>query len=169
MNFTPSAAPVQVSVTTDPAVIQELALATWQTTYQHILAQAQIEYMLQTFYTQEALQQQMGTGQTFLLASQAGVPVAFAAFSCSQPQENLYKLNKLYIHPEYQGLGVGRLLLEEVVSRAKTMGGKELELNVHRLNPAFYFYKRHGFTVHLVADIPLGDFVLNDYILRRPL
>lgn len=158
-----------ITETRDTALIHQLAHATWGPTYQPILAQEQIEYMLAQLYSKEALGQQIEEGQVFLLLRQKEIPAAFAAYSLYKASEQIYKLNKLYIHPTFQGMGFGRMLLQEVVQRTKALGGKALELNVHRQNPARHFYQKHGFQIHQVADIPFGPFTLNDYIMRRPL
>ncbi|WP_066837337.1 GNAT family N-acetyltransferase [Rufibacter ruber] len=160
---------ITISETQDTATLHRLAHATWHPTYQQILSPAQIDYMLEQLYTQESLRHQMEEGQTFLLLCHQGTPAAFAAFSLYHPAEQVYKLNKIYIHPEYQGKGYGRLLLNHVMARARALGGKHLELNVHRHNPAQHFYARHGFEITQTVDIPFGPFTLHDYIMRRPL
>ncbi|AKQ46129.1 hypothetical protein TH63_11585 [Rufibacter radiotolerans] len=162
---TSSASTVSIQPTTNPTPIQELAFATWHPTYSSILAREQIEYMLEQLYTIDALQQQMLEGQTFLLLCTDDQPSAFAAYSCLNAEEQRYKLNKLYIHPHFQGRGYGRLLLEEVTQRVKQSGGKKLELNVHRENPAKDFYLKQGFKILQKIDIPFGPFTLNDYIM----
>lgn len=157
---------IKISSTTAPTVIRNLALATWYPTYHEILATEQIEYMLSQVYSLEALQEQMTQGQTFLLLTDQDVPAAFAAYSCLDAGSHLYKLYKLYIHPEFQKKGYGKRLLQEVTNRVQQAGGLELELNVHRQNPAFHFYVKHGFRIHKIVDLPFGPFTLNDYILR---
>ncbi|MFB9864140.1 GNAT family N-acetyltransferase [Rufibacter immobilis] len=161
--------PITVQPTSDIALIQELAYATWQPTYEKILSQAQIDFMLTEIYSPEALRKQMDEGQTFLLLRQGETPAAFASFSLLQADQKLYKLNKLYIHPLFQGRGFGKILLEEVTQRAKAQGAEKLELNVHRQNPAFHFYQKHGFEISQIIDIPFGQFTLNDYILHKKL
>ncbi|ALI97990.1 GNAT family N-acetyltransferase [Rufibacter tibetensis] len=159
-------APIQIQVTKDPAIIHQLAHETWYPAYQEILSREQIEFMLSQIYSFEALQKQMEEGQTFLLLLKEGVPVAFSAFSLLDATEKLYKLNKLYIHPDYQGQKLGKYLLEEVIKRAKKLGGVKLELNVHRQNPALHFYLKHGFRISQIIDIPFAQFMLNDYIMH---
>ncbi len=63
-------------------------------------------------------------------------------------------LKQLYISPAYQRRGIGsrvmRLLLEERCRTAKSMA-----LFVLKNNPAFRFYKRHGFGVVLETHTTL--------------
>ena len=166
MTASSPSAPVQIHLTTDPIIIHKLAHETWYPTYQEILSQKQIEFMLSELYSHDALLKQMAEGQTFLLLEKDGVPAAFLAFSLLNGAKQLYKLNKLYIHPAFQGQGFGKSLLEEVIQRVKQLGGVELELNVHRQNPALHFYLKHGFKISQIIDIPFAQFTLNDYIMH---
>jgi ribosomal protein S18 acetylase RimI-like enzyme len=69
-------------------------------------------------------------------------------------------LKQLYISPAYQRRGIGsrvmRLLLEERCRTAKSMA-----LFVLKNNPAFRFYKRHGFGV--VSETH------TTFVMRRPM
>ncbi|WP_207435830.1 GNAT family N-acetyltransferase [Sabulibacter ruber] len=157
---------IVVRPTTDAALIRQLAHATWYPTYQSILSREQIEFMLEEIYSIDSLQKQMDEGQTFLLLQDNGTPAAFAAFSLLDAEQQLFKLNKIYIHPDFQGKGFGKQLLEEVKERVKSQGGIKLELNVHRENPAQHFYSKNGFKISQIVDIPFGRFTLNDYIMH---
>jgi ribosomal protein S18 acetylase RimI-like enzyme len=162
----PSERVVSIQETTDAAVIHQLAHEIWPATYRPILSPEQITYMLKELYSPESLLAQMTEGQTFLLLQVDEVPVGFAAYSLLDMGEQLYKLNKIYLHPGYQGQGLGKLLLQEVTERVAAKRGIKLELNVHRQNPAQHFYSKFGFKLFKIIDIPFGPFVLNDYILR---
>ncbi|RNI31036.1 GNAT family N-acetyltransferase [Rufibacter latericius] len=161
-----SSEPWTIQPTTNATIIRELAHATWNPTYGSILSQEQIDFMLTEIYSLESLQKQMEDGQTFLLYTQAGTPAAFAAYSLLDSIEQRYKLNKLYIHPSFQGQGAGKRLLEEVIQRTKALGGRKLELNVHRQNPAQHFYLKNGFKISKIIDLPFAQFMLNDYIME---
>jgi len=161
--------PTFISETTDLQPVHALAHVIWPATYAPILTKEQISYMLEKLYAVPALEAQQEQGQVFLLLQKENQPIGFAAYSCLQPEERVYKLQKIYLLPACQGAGYGRLLLAEVMRRCRELGGKTLELNVHRRNPAFHFYVRNGFSIHQTVDIPFGPFTLTDYIMRRPL
>ncbi|HEY0897857.1 MAG TPA: GNAT family N-acetyltransferase, partial [Sphingobacteriaceae bacterium] len=148
----------------------QLAEAIWWPTYQPILSSEQISFMLEKMYSEEALADQMLVeGMNFLIVEQENQPVGFAAYSLTDTENQVYKIHKLYVLPDQQGKGTGRMLINYMATVAGTEGGKILELNVNRGNPAFNFYKKIGFTVHQEVDIPYYQFVLNDYILRKPI
>ena len=72
---------------------------------------------------------------------------------------------KLYVHPDRQGLGLGRRLLGEVEALVE---GDELWLEVVDGNEqAFGFYRAHGFEeVERVAGEPFPDDVWMRKVLR---
>ncbi|SMO56230.1 GNAT family N-acetyltransferase [Solitalea koreensis] len=153
----------------DIPIIMDLAERSWKVTYKDIISAEQIEYMFNNSYSYDPLKNQMAEqGHTFLIAYEEENPVGFASFSLIG--KTTFKLHKLYVVPETQGKGIGRYLVEAVIREVKRLGASILELNVNRYNAkAKAFYDRIGFEVYKEVDIPLGDFFLNDYILRKKL
>ena len=154
----------------DIEAIQNIANSTWYNTYADYLSAEQIEYMLDKMYDKGVLLYQLQEGQIFLIAEEAQRDVGFAGFSVSDRESNCYKLHKLYVLPEMHGRGVGKLLLNEVVSQVRNLGGKSLELNVNRNNKAADFYKAAGFEIKKSVDLDIGEgFFMNDYLMERSL
>jgi GNAT superfamily N-acetyltransferase len=153
----------------DLPVIIHLAEATWAPTYSSILSQEQIDYMFGEIYSEETLAKQMQEGQTFLLFYEEENPVGFAAYSVKDEAEGLYKLNKIYLLPQFQGKGYGKALLTAAEEEVKQLGASALDLNVNRHNKAKQFYERCGYSVHLQEDIPIGPYWMNDYVMRKVL
>ena len=57
---------------------------------------------------------------------------------------NEYEISQLYIHKDYQGLGIGRTLL----TQAKAQSSGRLTLYTFEVNEkAQRFYEKHGFTI----------------------
>ena len=153
----------------DIPAINQLAHDIWWPTYTGVISDEQIAYMLGNLYSTDALRIQMDEGITFLIVERNEKPVAFAAYSLIEPENLVYKLEKLYVLPSEQGKGTGKALIREVMKIAKDLGGKTMELNVNRNNPAYHFYRKLRFEVYKTVDIPYGLFVLNDYIMRKSL
>lgn len=153
----------------DISTISRLAEEIWWPTYRDFISEEQISFMLQEMYSVASLKQQLADGVTFLLALRDDISVGFAGFSQTDETEQVFKLHKLYVLPSEQGKGTGKALVDEVSRLAKADGGKILELNVNRGNKAQHFYKKIGFDIHQTLDIPYHQFVLNDYVMRRPL
>ncbi|MFD2245875.1 GNAT family N-acetyltransferase [Pontibacter ruber] len=153
----------------DVPTIKALAEAIWEPTYSSILSKDQIDYMFSVIYTEEALRQQMAEGQTFLLLYLQEEPIGFAAFSVKDPEEKVYKLNKIYLLPSCQGKGLGKILLDAVEQEVANRGARLLDLNVNRHNKAKQFYERCGYSVHQEENIAIGPYWMNDYIMRKQL
>lgn len=151
----------------DIIIISELAEKIWWPAYKNIISDEQISFMLKEMYSEESLKEQMDLGIEFILAERENIPLAFAGFSLTEP--GVYKLHKLYVLPSEQGKGTGKKLIEHISDLAREQGGKILELNVNRGNPASGFYKKAGFDIHQSVDITYHNFVLNDYIMRKDL
>lgn len=55
-------------------------------------------------------------------------------------------ITNVAVHPEFRNNGVGRILIEHLIDRAKTEGITSMTLEVRRSNmPAQRLYKRYGF------------------------
>ncbi|HEY1024482.1 MAG TPA: GNAT family N-acetyltransferase [Sphingobacteriaceae bacterium] len=166
---TPRPLKIRTATSTDIPVIHDLAHKIWWPSYKGIISDEQISFMLDKMYSEEALQQQMDEGIQFLVAEKESSPVGFAAYSFSGPEEYIFKLQKLYVLPSEQGKGTGKKLIEDVAGLSRSGGGKVLELNVNRGNPAFNFYKKLGFEIYQTVDIPYFGFFMNDYVMRKSL
>ena len=160
---------IRKAAESDISAISELAEKIWWPSYRNIISDEQISFMLNDMYSAESLKEQMGSGIEFLIVEKENFPVAFAGYSLTNTENQVYKLHKLYVLPTEQGRGTGRKLIEQVSSLATAKGGKILELNVNRGNPAHHFYSKIGFDIYQTVDISYHHFILNDYIMRKDL
>lgn len=66
-----------------------------------------------------------------------------------------YELAKMAVTEKYKGLGIGKLLLEHCIQKAKNLKATKLGLFSNtKLTAAIHLYKKYGFTeVPLPADI----------------
>lgn len=151
-------------------IICDLAVRTWWPAYGEILSEEQIRYMLSTIYSEEAIRAQLESGsQVYLLVFEEEKAVAFAAYAPREENPDVFKLHKLYCLPETQGKGYGKMLIGEVSKRVKNAGKDILELNVNRHNKARHFYEKMGFEVAYEEDIPIGEYWMNDFVMRKRL
>ena len=160
---------IRKAAESDISAISELAEKIWWPSYRNIISDEQISFMLNDMYSAESLKVQMNSGIEFLIVEKENLPVAFAGYSLTNTENQVYKLHKLYVLPTEQGRGTGRKLIEQVSSLATAKGGKILELNVNRGNPAHHFYSKIGFDIYQTVDISYHHFILNDYIMRKDL
>lgn len=158
---------ISIASIKDIPVIQKIAEETWWTTYTKILATEQLRYMLDHIYATETLQNVMENGsQTFIILHDEKGPQAFAAFGVRKEDPNVWKLHKLYVLPDNQGKGYGKILIKEVKQRMVDNNIFTIDLNVNRHNPAKSFYEKLGFSVIKEEDVPVGPYFMNDYVMR---
>lgn len=161
---------IKEAVARNSETIQQLAEAIWWPTYSPILAEDQISYMLDNIYNIDSIREQIkSAGQSYLLLYEDETPVGFASFAARKENPDIYKLHKLYCLTETKGKGYGRLLLQEVERRVILAGKFTLELNVNKYNPAKTFYEHMGYSIAYEQDIPIGNYWMNDYVMRKQL
>lgn len=161
---------VRTATTSDIPLIQQLTDEIWRPTYKDLMTAEQLEYMINLIYSTSSLTSQMLEKQhQFILLYDGERPIGFASYSTTD-EEDVYKLQKIYLHGDYQGKGVGRLLLESVIKRVKAAHATILELDVKRDNKARFFYEKMGFTIVKEKDTDIGNgYWMRDYVMRRPL
>jgi ribosomal protein S18 acetylase RimI-like enzyme len=149
--------------------VRELALGIFPITYQEIVEPEQIDYMMNLFYTPENLRKQFESGQVFLIVYSETKPSGYASYTPLN-ENGEYKLNKIYVDTRLQGKGLGRLLINDVISRVRNAGGKSLQLNVNRFNKAVGFYKSMGFIVKKEELLDIGrGYFMDDYVMELSL
>ena len=81
----------------------------------------------------------------------------------------VFHLHKIYVMPDAQGHGVGKILFDTAIDHAKQIAAgrkARIELNVNRYNKAVDFYRHIGMRVLLDEDFPIGNgFYKTDYIM----
>ena len=149
----------------DISHVQAIAYATWPVAYGKLLREDELNYMLEEIYSTSSLAQQIHNNHQFLLAVVDDNPIGFGSFS--NENGTTYKLQKLYVLPTVQKSGVGKMILQTIISTVKSLGGEVLTLNVKRDNVARLFYERHGFVVVEEVDIDIGNgYWMRDYLMR---
>jgi ribosomal protein S18 acetylase RimI-like enzyme len=146
--------------------VRELALQIFPVTYKDIVEAVQIDYMMDLFYTPENLVKQFESGQIFLIIYYEGRASGFASFTPLTTNGD-FKLNKIYLDTRLQGKGLGRSLLNDVISRVKSAGGVSLQLNVNRYNKAIGFYRAMGFIVKKEELLEIGKgYFMDDFVME---
>ena len=152
----------------DLQIVHDLAHKIWPSAYGDILSSDQLEYMLHQIYSIASLQNQFeNLHHNFCIVFDEDIPIGFASFSPKEKDHTIYKLHKLYVLPQQQGAGTGKLLLNYIINSIKKTGATILELNVNRSNKARSFYEKCGFKIIREEDIDIGqEYFMNDYIMQ---
>ena len=154
----------------DLAAVAELAGVIWRRHYPGIITHEQIDYMLEHGYSHKALSrfiQEEGAGLD--LARIGGSFIGFAAHHRNGERE--LKIEKLYVHQDYQRCGVGSRLIARAEQSAKAQRCTALILNVNKNNlQAIRAYEKNGFAIREAVVVEIGNgFVMDDYVMAKPL
>ena len=166
----PRAARIEPATRETLPAVAALAGVIWRACYPGIITAAQIEYMLAKMYAIEVLTDELQRGIRYERLLAGNDFVGFASWGPTG-QPPAFKLHKLYLHPAWQGRGLGSRLLRHCEREARRSGAEQLTLTVNKRNvKAIAAYERNGYvrTDAIVTDIG-GGFVMDDYVFAKEL
>jgi ribosomal protein S18 acetylase RimI-like enzyme len=151
--------------------IHNLAPVLWNYAYKDILSSEQIKYMLEWMYSIETLEKSLDNDTKFFLIEINGVNQGFIALSGDSDNSSLVMLDKLYLHKDYHGLGIGQDALNFACLYAEKNGFKQIQLHVNKNNHrAQKAYCRNGFVISSAVVTDIGNnFVMDDYVMTKNL
>jgi ribosomal protein S18 acetylase RimI-like enzyme len=155
----------------DLDAVASLAGVVWRQHYPGIITHEQIEYMLANGYSRPVLSTFIsGDGSGLELARVGDRLIGFAAYRRNDAPDEL-KVEKLYIHQDYQGHGVGSRLIDKIEREGRAQGCSTLVLNVNKNNVrAIRAYEKNGFAIREATVVDIGGgFVMDDYIMAKSL
>ncbi|MEN5234286.1 GNAT family N-acetyltransferase [Sphingobacterium faecium] len=160
---------IYTATSSDYPIIQKIAHETWPDTFGLILSGEQISYMLDMMYSIHALSEQTtNKGHQFLIVKDEIKHLGYASYELNYKGLSKTKIHKIYILPESQGKGVGKLLMKTITDIAMKNKNHSLSLNVNRDNSAIDFYKGIGFEKVGEENIDIGDgFIMEDAIMEK--
>ena len=80
----------------------------------------------------------------FLIGEWDGVFMAMGALRRTSPERA--EIKRMRVHPDYQGRGIGQIILSELETRARTLGYKTLHLDTSVVQLAAQkLYEKNGF------------------------
>jgi ribosomal protein S18 acetylase RimI-like enzyme len=76
-------------------------------------------------------------------------------------KDDICEMKRLYVRDGFRGLSAGRQLAEKIISKAKQLGYKRMQLDtLERLESALALYKKLGFVeIHPYYENPLDEVV----------
>lgn len=128
----------------DSYAIRRVNRMAWRAAYHHIYTGDEIDGLFQSRLRQHGSwvikrDQKIGT----FVAENDGRVVGFIGIS-SLLNDDAGEVTTLYVHPEYQGMGVGRQLWEHALYQLSEAGCSSAWVWVLEKAPACHFYERRG-------------------------
>lgn len=154
----------------DFSIIREIAYKSWPVAYGNILSEKQLNWMLERFYCDDSLQKNIENHHLFYLIFQGLEAVGFFAIEHFYQNKNICRLHKLYIDPEVQTKGFGKIIIDFIEHETQQKSINCLSLNVNKYNTAVAFYKKMGFKIVLEEIIDIGNgYVMDDFRMEKKL
>jgi GNAT superfamily N-acetyltransferase len=154
----------------DLSTIKKLAYQIWPATYNTILTEKQLAYMLDLFYDENVLKENIIDHHQFILIKEKNKALGFAAYELHYKNELVTRIHKIYVLPETQGQGFGKKLMQFIEKKAIAGLNIKLSLNVNRFNKAKRFYESQGFQVAFEEDVALDfGYLMEDFRMEKVL
>lgn len=151
-------------------IVRQLAYHIWPRVYPGIVSDAQIRFMLERFYDLATMWEEIERrGVCYAFIEFDGQPAGYLSFEGLRTDKTAF-LHKLYLLPEFHGVGAGAIALDWVEHAAARVGLRWVKLRVNKNNAqAIRAYLRRGFKFagDVVSDIG-GGFVMDDYWMEKP-
>jgi len=159
------------AITTKEAVAELLPLVEtiWREVFPPIIEEAQIEYMLQNYQSQDNIWGEINNGvQYYFITEENTRYVGYLAFEL---REECLFISKIYLIQTARGKGLSSEIFDWLEETALNHGKDRLQLRVNRSNTrAIEVYLHKGFVItHSgISDIG-GGFVMDDYYFEKVL
>ncbi|MDY6902817.1 MAG: GNAT family N-acetyltransferase [Cyanobacteriota bacterium] len=156
---------VEFKIVDNPEAISQvakLAREIWNQHYLPVIGKAQVDYMLETIQSEDAIKQQINEGYQYYLIYNDQVESGY--FSVIDKGEKLF-LSKLYLLDSCRGKGIGKQAIDFIKS---SFDNPIIQLTVNKNNSdSIVFYKKIGFEIVDDVVMDIGNaFVMDDYVME---
>lgn len=151
----------------DFKTISDLAKSIWTEHYTPIIGLDQVNYMLEKFQSEIAIQNQINIDnyKYYLIIDEN---TAIGYLSIKNNDDALF-LSKIYIDKSCRGKGLGKIAINFIEEQAKDLNCQTIYLTVNKYNiNSIVAYQKIGFikTEELVVDIGNG-YIMDDFRMEK--
>lgn len=147
--------------------LAEFAAPIWHDHYTAIIGQKQVEYMLEKFQSEKAIEQQIAEKYRYYEVTKDGSLIGY--FSIQLRDRSSLFISKFYLAKSARGCGAGRNMLSFIESLAKEHDCKTIDLTVNKYNSAYEVYLKLGFSKIGEAEFDIGQgYIMDDYLMSKP-
>ena len=154
----------------DIPLIRDLAKRSWENAYAEILSTEQMEYMLNTMYSEDEISAHLKSpNYHYFLVFDENSNVFDGFLGYENHYENqTTKLHRIYLVPESKGKGLGKKTLEFLNEKTLESGDNRIILNVNKHNSAKKFYEAQGYKVYDEGVFDIGNgYVMDDFLMEK--
>ena len=139
----------------------------WREYYVPIIGTEQVEYMLASFQSPEAISLQI-TEENYRYYGVLSDGELAGYYASRNSGDGRVFLSKFYVAARFRGHGFGKEMFQHFIDNALHTGAKKIWLTVNKYNQTVDLYRKLGFiiTEEVVTDIGKG-FVMDDYVMEK--
>ncbi|KAH7207565.1 acyl-CoA N-acyltransferase [Fusarium oxysporum] len=169
---------IKPATLTDANRIAELGAHVFTITFGHSVEPHELAAFLKESYTEASIINDLNDpNKDVIIATNSNddfLGFAYLTRGSSEPcvenMEKTVELQRIYVHPDSHGAGVGKALEKAIESMAKEQGFKNLWLGVWEENPrAISAYEKWGYKQVGDHDFTIGSIVQTDHIMVKSL
>jgi ribosomal protein S18 acetylase RimI-like enzyme len=167
---------IKVACAKDALSLSRLGKETFTETYARFNTQQNFQKYVKASFSKKATAEQLEDDRNFfLIAYLNNKQVGYAKLSENNKpfhdkSINAVELERIYVLKDFQGGGIGKILLDKCLAFAQLRKYPVMWLGVWEENlRALKFYQRQGFVVFGSHKFQLGDEEQNDYLMKKDL
>jgi ribosomal protein S18 acetylase RimI-like enzyme len=140
---TPAGLVIRDAEAADLPAVRAMLVETWHATYDGIYGWRRVAEITNAWHSLENLSAQLGREDGAFLVALIGEEIVATSSARPEP-DRAALLTRLYVLPQYQGVGIGRTLLQVTLACFPHAPVARLEVESQN-EPAIAFYERMGF------------------------
>ncbi|RPJ19161.1 MAG: GNAT family N-acetyltransferase [Planctomycetaceae bacterium] len=153
----------------DTGTIRSVLLRTWLDTYSPFVPEADLRRYFETAYSAAAVCERLARPGVRCTLAWRGDICCGVMITTLEAEKSRLAVSSLYVVPEEQGKGVGRLLLERAEEEARGARCAMLRLGVMERNArAVEWYRRAGFLIETTEPFIMGETSVPHLLCSRP-
>lgn len=165
--MTPDGLIIRDAQPADLPAVRGLLVETWHATYDGIYGWQRVAEITNAWHSLENLSAQLGRDSGAFLVALVGEEI-IATSSARLERDHAALLTRLYVLPRYQGIGVGRTLLQVTLACFPQAPVARLEVESQN-EPAIAFYERMGFFLQRQARFDGREDTPNTLLMAKRL
>ncbi len=145
--------------------VQNLLLETWLDAYSSFIPETDLRNYNSATYNQQALSAMYREpGVNGFVAESDGKLIGCVRTRMAQDEHRFY-VPSLYILPHFQGMGIGKALMNMAVKEATALGQDRIWIGVMEKNKdGLDWYRKYGYTVVEQGPFTMGKTTVNHFI-----
>ena len=165
--MTPDGLIIRDAEAADLPAVRALLVETWHATYDGIYGWQRVAEITNAWHSLDNLAAQLGRESGAFLVALVGSEI-IATASARVERDRAALLTRLYVLPTYQGIGIGRTLLQVTLACFPHAPVARLEVESQN-EPAIVFYERMGFFLQRQARFDGRDDTPNTLLMAKRL